>query len=434
MPTVHIIFNPNPHPDSDAALLRPTSPGEQEAGSTVIHIMANNTTPKPEAATASPSKLSRISTAAPVLVTAPAPSIPDAVDGLQEASDPPVVAGTEEAKIVKPRPSEEPSANVFNRIIESSERETSPVVADVEEDSGLVESSREAHAQEQPTALPITEDSDARVPRHSAIIQSPAGKPYHTGIQVPSQVRITDGFPYPPGLADYGILEEDWDKFTAQLTSLIGPQRKKKKKSPMRRVLPFGSKGKKEEFNFQKSLSQTFEYVRESQNNLFRPKGLLMRVDIPEEGVGMEFMDLYHGKHVDHLSKTWESEARVANAVPAADDNGIDVTGGGVAAQVNVTERPLPVNRAQLKVDKVQHKIDKAQHKIKRAEDKTLEKARKLELRALSHLDSAKKKMSKRIRIVLEPVTVLDNTERSEQNGWNAWIRHCDNYGSQLTN
>jgi hypothetical protein len=332
--------------------------------------MTRDATPKPETGAVFPSKLSRSSTAAPMLVTAPAPSIPGAMDGIQETHVTPVVRQKEEAKTVELTP----------------------------------------------------EDTHTRTTRPSAIIPS-STKPYQTGIQVPSQSRITDGFPYPPGLAAYEILEEDWNKFTAHLASLISPQRKKKKKkTPIRMVFSFGGRGgKSEKLDYQKSLSKVFEYVRASQNNLFRPKGLLMRVDIPGEGLGMEFMDLYHEGHVDHLSNTWGIEAGEANYGP------IDFTGEEVVAYAKVAVTPLQPTKAQIKANKVQTKASRVQ-------DKTLEKVRKQQLKALGHLNSAQKKMSQRIRIVIEPITVLGNAERSERNGWIAWIRHCDNYGSQLTN
>ncbi|OAF56892.2 hypothetical protein VC83_07096 [Pseudogymnoascus destructans] len=426
MSTVYIIIHPNPHSDSDAELPRFTSP-EQEAVDTVVHIMTRNATPKPETGTAFPSKLSRSLTAAAVLVTAPVPSIPGAIDGIQETPDIPVVRHKEEARTVGltppgTKPSEAPTAKVSKQVVESSEIETSPVVADIEESSHPNEPLGGSYSQKKSAALPITEDIHTRTTLLSAIVPSSAAKPYQTGIQVPSQSRVADGFPYPPGLAAYEILEEDWNKFTAHLASLISPQRnKKKKKTPIRLVLTFGGRGaKSEKLDFQKSHSKVFEYVRASQNNLFRPKGLLVRVDIPEEGVGMEFMDLYHGGHVDHLSDTWGLEARVANAGPVADGEGIDATAEEVAAHSKVSRTALQPNKAQTKANK--------------AQDTTLEKARKQQLKALGHLNSARKKMSQRIRIVIEPVTVLGNVERSEKNGWIAWIRHCDNYGSQLTN
>lgn len=384
--------------------------------------MTRDATPKPETGTVFPSKLSGSSTAAPVLVTAPAPSIPGAIDGIQETHVTPVVRQKEEAKTVELTPLEAPAAKISKQVVESSQIETSPVVVDVEESSRPNEPLGESYSQERSATLPIAEDTHTRTTRPSAIIPS-STKPYQTGIQVPSQGRITDGFPYPPGLAAYEILEEDWNKFTAHLASLISPQRKKKKKkSPIRMVLPFGGRGgKSEKLDFQKSLSKVFEYVRASQNNLFRPKGLLMRVDIPEEGLGMEFMDLYHEGHVDHLSDTWGIEAREANSGP------IDFTGEEVVAHAKVAATPPQPNKAQIKASKVQAKASRVQ-------DKTLEKARKQQLKALGHLNNAQKKMSQRIRIVIEPITVLDNVERSEKNGWTPWIRHCDNYGSQLTN
>lgn len=319
-------------------------------------------------------------------------------------------------------PTEAPAAKISKQVVESSQIETSPVVVDVEESSRPNEPRGESYSQEKSATLPIAEDTHTRTTRPSAIIPS-STKPYQTGIQVPSQSRITDGFPYPPGLAAYEILEEDWNKFTAHLASLISPQRKKKKKkTPIRMVFSFGGRGgKSEKLDYQKSLSKVFEYVRASQNNLFRPKGLLMRVDIPEEGLGMEFMDLYHEGHVDHLSNTWGIEAGEANSGP------IDFTGEEVVAYAKVAVTPLQPTKAQIKANKVQTKASRVQ-------DKTLEKVRKQQLKALGHLNSAQKKMSQRIRIVIEPITVLGNAERSERNGWIAWIRHCDNYGSQLTN
>lgn len=348
------------------------------------------------------------------------------------------MTGTEETKSVELRPSdtnpsEPPAAKISSQIIESPESETSPVVAAIGEISGSIGPLREAHVQGQSTTVPGAEADSTRTTRLSAIVPSTSRKPYQSGIQIPSQARITNGFHYPPGLAAYEILEEDWNEFIAHLTSLIGhPEKKKKKKGPIRRVLPFGGGAHYEELDFQKSLSKTFEYVRASQNNIFRPKGLLMRVDIPGEGVGMESMDLYHGKHIDHISDTWGTAAIEANAVLVADAEEIDDTVKGVVTQASYAGNSQQPNKGQVKIGKAKDKVNKAQYKINRAEDKTLEKTIKQQQRALSHLGSIQKKMSKRIRIVIEPVTVLDNAERSEKNGWTAWIRHCDNYGSQL--
>ncbi|KFY26069.1 hypothetical protein V493_04278 [Pseudogymnoascus sp. VKM F-4281 (FW-2241)] len=421
--------------ESEAALPRFTSPGEQEAGNTVVHIMTSNATPKPEAPTAFHSKLSKTSTAAPALITTSAPHIPGTVDGPQESPVTPAMTHTEDAKALELSPSnngpsEAPAAKISNEVAESSKSETSPVVADVEGNSGPVE--------------PF-EDSSARTTRRLAISPLSAGKPYRTGIQVPSQVRVTDGFPYPPGLTAYEILEEDWNNFTAHLTSLISPHGKRKKNSPIRLVPPFRVRGEKVDFD--NLRSKVFEYVRTSQNNLFLPKGLLMRVDVPGEGVGMEFMDLYHERHVDNLSHTRGTEASEANAAPTADGGVINIAVKDVVVQASVAETSLQhkktqdmMNKAQDKMKKVQYKINKAQDKINktrdktsRVKDKTIEKARKQEERVLGHLNIAKKKISKRIRIVIEPVTVLENAERSEKNGWTSWVRHCDNYGSQLT-
>ncbi|KFY62642.1 hypothetical protein V496_04472 [Pseudogymnoascus sp. VKM F-4515 (FW-2607)] len=444
MPTVHVIIHPNPHSDSDVALPRLPPPAEQEVDA-VVHIMASNATQKPETATAFPSKLSRSSTAAPILVTVPAPSIPGAVDGPQETPVTPSVKHTEEAKAVEMRPSdtiplEAPASKISDQLVESLESKTSPTVPDVEENSGPIDPLGQTHAQERPATLPVTEDRNARIMRLAAIIPPPAGKPYQTGIQVPSQDRLADGFPYPPGLATYEILEADWNKFTAHLVSLIDPPSKKKKKTPIRMVLPFGGGGGGGgggKVDFQKSLSKVFEFVRASQNSLFRPKGLLVRVDIPEEGAGMEFMDLYHEGNV--LSNAQGAESSNANAAPGADGKEVNATAEEIIADANVAETPLQpskadkISKAQVKFNKTQDKINKAQKKIDKAKDKTLGKVSKQERRVLGHLDSAQKKMSNRIRIVIEPITVLDNAERSEKNGWTAWIRHCDNYGSQLT-
>lgn len=331
-------------------------------------------------------------------------------------------------------PSVAPADKISDQLVESLESKTSPAVADVEENSGSIDPLGQTHAQERPATLPVTEDRNARIMRLAAIIPPPAGKPYETGIQVPSQDRLADGFPYPPGLATYEILEDDWNKFTAHLVSLIDSPSKKKKKSPIRMVLPFGGGGK---VDFQKSLSKVFEFVRASQNSLFRPKGLLVRVDIPDEGAGMEFMDLYHEGNV--LSNAQGAETSNANAAPAADGKEVNATAEEIIADANVAETPLQpgkadkISKAQVKFNKTQDKINKAQKKIDKAKDKTLGKVSKQERRVLGHLDSAQKKMSTRIRIVIEPITVLDNAERSEKNGWTAWIRHCDNYGSQLT-
>ncbi len=58
---------------------------------------------------------------------------------------------------------------------------------------------------------------------------------------------------------------------------------------------------------------------------------------------------------------------------------------------------------------------------------KALERARKEQKRALYHLNAAQKKVAKRIRIVIEPIQVLDDAKKSEENGWTTWIHHCDN-------
>ncbi|KFY04799.1 hypothetical protein O988_00512 [Pseudogymnoascus sp. VKM F-3808] len=129
---------------SDTTLPHLTSSGEQKAVFT-IYIMASNATPKPESAAAFPSKLSRSSTAAPVLVTAPMPSLPDAVDGLQETPVTPVITGTEEGKTAV--------AETSRQVPESSERESSPVVADVEENPRSIDPLGEGYTQEDSPTL-----------------------------------------------------------------------------------------------------------------------------------------------------------------------------------------------------------------------------------------------------------------------------------------
>jgi hypothetical protein len=135
------------------------------------------------------------------------------------------------------------------------------------------------------------------------------------GLQIPTKSRlITSGFTFPEILSQCGISEEQWSTFTQELT-------KEAEMTPVQwtttvgkgigtfvvggiffgflGVVPAAIAGRKvrqsnEEKNFsmarQKNVLQ--EILNRWNEAVFKPKGLLIRVDLPNEAIDMETMDL----------------------------------------------------------------------------------------------------------------------------------------------
>ena len=72
-----------------------------------------------------------------------------------------------------------------------------------------------------------------------------------------------------------------------------------------------------------------------------------MRVDVPGDGVGMEFMDLYHRGHVDHLLNMPRTKASKINTVAPVVNEETDAATGTVIAQGNLAEQPLQSDKVQ---------------------------------------------------------------------------------------
>jgi hypothetical protein len=210
---------------------------------------------------------------------------------------------------------------------------------------------------------------------------------YPFGLQIPSRRLVSDGFRYPPGLLYYGISEAEWYAFTKYLVSHINPHKSAFYTTllvhffwPLGVILAYPFKLWGEREDFQKSVMLVFEKIVDFDEKLFRPKGLVMRLDLPYDDLSMEYMDLIHRTHLDHLPVLYEGDL-MADGPEKTSPDGLDGS------------------------KDMHHKENK---------------------RSLKHLKNAKNKMAKRPRIVIEPIEVLGDPAKMDRNGWTAWFNRLE--------
>lgn len=152
----------------------------------------------------------------------------------------------------------------------------------------------------------------------------------------------------------YSIDKNDWERFQqAMFATFMVTDGDPKHLIPGRRIALH--------------LDELLDVVADWDVNFFRPKGLVMRMDMPgEEKYGLDFMDLYYRYHIINAS-------------------GI----GGREGLIEEYKKRKPVEKRQ------------------------------------RYIDRARGRRYCSTRIVLDPVEVLQSKEMSDARGWTAWITMC---------
>ncbi|KAH9214045.1 hypothetical protein DL95DRAFT_462491 [Leptodontidium sp. 2 PMI_412] len=183
--------------------------------------------------------------------------------------------------------------------------------------------------------------------------QTPA-QAFPRGIQIMAKNTNTleGGFPYPKELAPFGITKQDWSIFCHKLTE------------------PLASK------KIAYAVEKILDICAEEDVKFFRPKGFIMRLDMPgEEQYGLDIMDMYHSQlgsiHTD-----------------------------------NFTSRPP---QAKEYSGAIKHK----HHIRERSKDR-------------KHLESLRDKAFRSTRLMLDPIIVLRDPELAARRGWARWIIACN--------
>ncbi|RDW62090.1 hypothetical protein BP6252_11523 [Coleophoma cylindrospora] len=194
------------------------------------------------------------------------------------------------------------------------------------------------------------------LPNHPVV--SAAINPIPRGLQIPAHKTNAlwdGGFPYPPVLDAYGIGLAQWKLFWQSCLAALDQ-----------------TTAKSIAFNLERILDNVARWDRD----FFRPRGLLMRWDMPGEQIfGLDSMDLYHDQHVD-----------------------------------NMTFNPAPLVIPDDSAGKSARRRKKAT-KAKQACEK--------------HRKTTRAYMFESTRVVLDHVSVLDNDEAALTRGWTAWVQAC---------
>lgn len=166
--------------------------------------------------------------------------------------------------------------------------------------------------------------------------------------------NLCKGFLYPKALSPCGVMENDWQIFCDSLAYPVFLDGDVFNSMSMRR-----SHG----FNTEKVLDIAAEWDR----HYFRPKGIVMRIDMPgEEKFGLESMDIYH--------------CRIGNKRAHVDNLFQPSMGGDI-------RRKRPRSK---------------------------------------HLKKLKLLARETTRIVLDPSSVLHNLGQAYERGWTNWVRACN--------
>jgi hypothetical protein len=102
--------------------------------------------------------------------------------------------------------------------------------------------------------------------------------------------RFDHGFPYPKALEEYGILKANWNRACQKMAE------------PLSSWKPLGlDLCNKTYLGIAYVLEDILDKVAEWDQTYFRPKGLIMRLDMPgEEKFGLSFMTMYHSRPSKH--------------------------------------------------------------------------------------------------------------------------------------
>lgn len=293
-------------------------------------------------------------------------------------------------------------------------------------------------------------------------------EPYPNGLQVPSRQLFTNGFRYPPGLAYHGITPKDWEEFCKKLSCHINPHRTWWRTLiliyvffPLGIGLAYPFKVWGEQQDFENSRDFIACKIKEAEDELFRPKGLLLRLDGPGEERGMRYMDLWHGRHVDRLPRLLRKYCRgVIDEFPGdlhaaarrAEEAEAEAQQESEACEIG-GEAPgcgIPHKEEKnkwyhhLKIHLPHHSSKKGKGKNKDCPDgscaeghawlkeqrkhyksqqkgKGYKKGKTNYDKDLRHIFRAKERSVKRPRLVIESVEVLGDEEKARRHGWKQW-------------
>ncbi|KAK0105176.1 hypothetical protein ONS95_004426 [Cadophora gregata] len=185
-------------------------------------------------------------------------------------------------------------------------------------------------------------------------LQRTPAQAFPRGIQIMAKNTNTleGGFPYLKELGPFGITKEDWAKFCSKLTEPLTNQK-----------IPY-------------AIEKVLDLCAEEDVKVFRPKGFIMRLDMPgEEQYGLDIMDIYHSQL------------------------------GGVHTD-NFTTMP-PNSKEHSGAIKHKH------HVRERTKDR-------------KHLETLREKAFKSTRLILDPIIVLKDPHLATQRGWARWIIACN--------
>lgn len=174
------------------------------------------------------------------------------------------------------------------------------------------------------------------------------------GIQIMAKDTNTleGGFVYPKELATFGITKADWSLFCFKLQEPLADKR------------------------IAYAIEKILDICAEEDVRFFRPKGFIMRMDMPgEEQYGLDMMDIYHSKlgsiHTDNFTTMPPNSKEHSGAI--------------------------------------KHK----HHVRERSKDR-------------KHLGNLRDKAFRSTRLMLDPIIVLKDPELATRRGWTRWIIACD--------
>ena len=195
-------------------------------------------------------------------------------------------------------------------------------------------------------------------------------------------------------------------------------------------VLAYPFKRWGEQHDFNASVEHIMRRVEDADAEIFRPKGLLLRLDRPGEVEGMSYMDMYHRHHVDRLPRSMALVKRktgprtefpqdlrhAAKRAEEAEDRSIllhELEGREIAREKSKQESKRGFKRTLSR---------RGSRRGKARRPGMREEGRKKK-RSINHIQRAKERMSHRPRLVIERVEVLDDERLAEKHGWGIWFR-----------
>ena len=179
-----------------------------------------------------------------------------------------------------------------------------------------------------------------------------------------------------------------------------------------------------EQHDFNASVEHIMRRVEDADAEIFRPKGLLLRLDKPGEVRGMAYMDMYHRHHIDRLPRAMLGKDKVMGVTG---ERGEGMGGGAwpqelrVAAKRAEEAEERSILLRELEGREVAREVGR--HKAADGNKIARKARRKPRRRSVRHVLRARNRMAKRPRLVIESVGVLNDERGAERHGWGVWYR-----------